>query len=507
MAKQKRPDPLIEALKQGIPYTITMFGGGDLASMRKAVKHGQTLTFSPVTDPAAVQVGNIVLVKWRGGNTMMHLVGEISDDRFLIVNSLGTENGWVTVDAILGYVTQTIDPDPRPTVPQMLDELEAAYRAVIERTNPAAEDRARLLTVADDLRWYTVAIEPEQWTKLPRLNLWSFEERLWQLLRKAQQAAQHGAADAVRTLLNHGKEQVGQVATIFKVLNAANEAIEVTNGNKRTRVTIRNVNMDDDLVPLVNLRNLCAGTGAAPITIAQQQEKFHEPNQHPTTDHWVVEETGDSWTLLGQSFGYHTVPERYLAWLEVHPDWRRHGLGSKLLAKVIERAKTVGADHILINADSNEKQSAAHAFLQHHGFLAKADNWFLHAPADLEVAPPTLPAGYSIRTFAEVQDLAILWQVCYQSYGDQWGHGENSRINREKPAETTVIDWVTAAAPKGENIFLLFDEADNVAGVCRGFVGKQAAAAMPTGVIDAPGVVLKYRHLDLQRPLLLAVMQ
>ena len=267
-----------------------MFGGGDLASMRKAVKHGQTLTFSPVTDPAAVQVGNIVLVKWRGGNTMMHLVGEISDDRFLIVNSLGTENGWVTVDAILGYVTQTIDPDPRPTVPQMLDELEAAYRAVIERTNPAAEDRARLLTVADDLRWYTVAIEPEQWTKLPRLNLWSFEERLWQLLRKAQQAAQHGAADAVRTLLNHGKEQVGQVATIFKVLNAANEAIEVTNGNKRTRVTIRNVNMDDDLVPLVNLRNLCAGTGAAPITIAQQQEKFHEPNQHPTTDHWVVED-------------------------------------------------------------------------------------------------------------------------------------------------------------------------------------------------------------------------
>ena len=250
MTKQKRPDPLIEALKQQIPYTITMFGGGDLASMRKAVKYGQTLTFSPVTDPNAVHVGDIVLVKWRGGSTMMHLVGEIRDDQFLIVNSLGKENGWVTGDAILGYVTHTIDPDPRPTVPQMLDQLEAAYHAVIARTNPAVEDGARLLAVAADMRWYAAAISPEQWTQLPRLNLWSFEQRLWQLLRKAQQAAQNGALDAVRSLLNHGKEQVGQVATIFTVLDVANKAIEVTNGKNRASVTIRNVNMDTVILAL-----------------------------------------------------------------------------------------------------------------------------------------------------------------------------------------------------------------------------------------------------------------
>ncbi len=55
--------------------------------------------------------------------------------------------------------------------------------------------------------------------------------------------------------------------------------------------------------------------------------------------------------------------------------------------------------------------------------------------------------------------------------------------------------------------FLAFDEDDNVAGICRGFVGEPKASERPTGFIDAPGVVPTYRHLALQRPLTLTVMQ
>ena len=72
----KRKDPLQEALKDGRSYTWTIPEGGYLASMRAAVKHGQTLTMSPVDDPQEVQVGDMVLVRWHN-STIFHLAAEL----------------------------------------------------------------------------------------------------------------------------------------------------------------------------------------------------------------------------------------------------------------------------------------------------------------------------------------------------------------------------------------------------------------------------------------------
>jgi hypothetical protein len=66
VAKKKQSDPLIEALKEGNSFTITLSDGGAFHSMRAILKHGQALTFSPVTDYHEVEVGYIVLAKWRG---------------------------------------------------------------------------------------------------------------------------------------------------------------------------------------------------------------------------------------------------------------------------------------------------------------------------------------------------------------------------------------------------------------------------------------------------------
>ena len=505
--KNKRPDPLIEALQQGIPYTIQMADGGNFASMRAAVKHGQILTFSPVRDAATLQIGDIVMVNWRGGNPIMHLIGDIHDDQFLIINSLGKENGWVTADAIFGYVTQTVEPGPHSSLPTMLDNLEIAYGECIKRANLSETASTRLLSIVADLRWYAAQINQTHWHQLPRLNLWSFEQHIWHLMKNAQQAAKHGADEAVWGILHDGKEHVGAVAAIHALLDAKENAFVINKGKTHAAVTIRNFDMERDFVPLLNLRNRCAGPNAEPVTIDQQREELNAPNQLPALDRWVAEEIENPWVLLGQSFGYHTIPERYLAWLEVHPDWRRLGLGSQFLQRVLNRARTLGAEHILINVLDDEEHQAGRTFLQQQGFSPKSDVWFMRAPADLETSEPQLPEGYKIRTFAEVQDIVILWQVCYQSYGDQWGHGENSRINRAKPPETTVIKWLTESAPNGENIFLIFDEVDNVAGICRGFVGEQSVAAMPTGFIDAPGIVPAYRHKALQRPLLQMVIR
>ena len=79
---------------EGRSFTWTGSEGGNLASMRAAMKHGQTLTLSPVADPHKVQVGDIVFIKWHNSH-MMHLVQEIQGDRFLIANR---EHGKKTVD-------------------------------------------------------------------------------------------------------------------------------------------------------------------------------------------------------------------------------------------------------------------------------------------------------------------------------------------------------------------------------------------------------------------------
>jgi hypothetical protein len=215
MSKRKRPDPLVTALQQGRSFTFTLPDGGAFASMRKVLKHGQSLTFSPVTDYHDVQVGDIVLAKWRGGGYISHLVGEIRDDQFLIVNSVGKVNGWVHGTDILGRVTEMTQPEPPPSVPEMLDQLESAYREFIEHKGAAKEDVPRVLSIVDDMRWYAERIGAERWDRLPRPNRWSFEQHLWHILKQVKRAADSGWSEPIVDVINHGKEHVGQVAEVF----------------------------------------------------------------------------------------------------------------------------------------------------------------------------------------------------------------------------------------------------------------------------------------------------
>lgn len=98
---------LLRELEEGRAVKIVIDGDG--ASMRGIVKHGMVLTLMPVADFHEVGAGDIVLVKCRNGNHIMHLVGEVRGEQLLIVNSSGKINGWVQVSDVLGRVTETQD--------------------------------------------------------------------------------------------------------------------------------------------------------------------------------------------------------------------------------------------------------------------------------------------------------------------------------------------------------------------------------------------------------------
>jgi hypothetical protein len=218
----KQSDPLLKALKEGRSYTWTVPDGGNLASMRKAIKHGQTITMSPVNDPREIQVGDKVLVRWYQSD-IFHLVGEIRGDRYLIVNSLGKVNGWVPASDILGRVTQIIDPEPRPEVHEMLERLEAAYGSLIERLQPPTDETRRLLTVVDDLRWYAGRIGAERWDSMPRSNKWSFQQNLWRLTKQANNEIASTATQPADYFIDHGKECVGLAAEIIRLFETEEE--------------------------------------------------------------------------------------------------------------------------------------------------------------------------------------------------------------------------------------------------------------------------------------------
>ncbi|HRQ22873.1 MAG TPA: hypothetical protein PLF42_05505, partial [Anaerolineales bacterium] len=203
----------LEALKEGKSYTWTIPDGGNLASMREAVKHGQTLTMSPIANPNEIQVGDFVLVKWHQSD-IFHIVGEIQDERFLIVNSLGKVNGWVSAKEILGRVTKIIEPEPRPSVEVMLDELMSAYQALITAEQASESEAQRMFAIVDDLRWYADRIGKERLDTMPRSNKWSFQQNLWRLVKRAKKATAP-VSNRVLYFIDCGKECVGLASEIF----------------------------------------------------------------------------------------------------------------------------------------------------------------------------------------------------------------------------------------------------------------------------------------------------
>ena len=90
----------LHELAEGREAHVRPMGG----SMRGRIKSGQLVTIAPV-DPSAVDVDDVVLVKWRAGY-LLHLVKQRRDGRFLIGNNIGRINGWVGAEAIKGKVVR-----------------------------------------------------------------------------------------------------------------------------------------------------------------------------------------------------------------------------------------------------------------------------------------------------------------------------------------------------------------------------------------------------------------
>jgi mycothiol synthase len=209
---------------------------------------------------------------------------------------------------------------------------------------------------------------------------------------------------------------------------------------------------------------------------------------------WVVPSPVDPETLIGYARLFPQIPERSYVDVMVHPHWRRRGLGSRMLALLNAEARKAGAECTYNEID--DRDTRAIAFLRHNGFQPAGDAWVLRAPAAADFAEPTWPAGYSVRSYAEVGDLQVLTDACNRGFGDMMGHWENAAggVTPEHISQG-LKNW----DPSG--IFLAFAPDGSVIGNCRAMPGDAE------DLLDEPGVAPEHRYQRLQRPMVLTALR
>jgi mycothiol synthase len=219
------------------------------------------------------------------------------------------------------------------------------------------------------------------------------------------------------------------------------------------------------------------------------------PNYRPDQDAWVAEQDGN---LIGHAVALEQPSRRCTLYVVVHPAQRRRGVGSQLLDLTLTRAHELGSQTILIYA--NEHNSASNAFLKQHGFVSVGSSGTMQLSDTFEMHPIVLPTGFSLKKYSEVNEPVVLLTALDDCYLDMWGHQHSDKRTEEELRSPNFLKYY-----KAEDVLLLFDAQNAISGISTfKSEGKRDENGNRVDLLDAPGVIKKYRHEGYQRQLVLA---
>jgi mycothiol synthase len=261
----------------------------------------------------------------------------------------------------------------------------------------------------------------------------------------------------------------------------------------------RHFDVQRDFTSLVALLNEVeqADRDGEDVGEAMLREQLTWPGHDPARDRWIAT-TGDSGQLVGYGAMFKTPNDEHAdMYIAVHPAWRRRGIGSGLLARVLVRAREAAASDARVYA--NAERPGPNAFLLKYGF-APVSAYTRMALAGTQAFPaPDLPEGFVIHSYDQVGRMDVLVDIMNRGYQGLWGH---HWITIEEMAE-----WFPQLTLEG--LFLLFAPDGTVAGICHAEMSEHLSAlrGVSTGWIDAPGVAAEYREDVFYRSLLLTAMR
>jgi len=238
-------------------------------------------------------------------------------------------------------------------------------------------------------------------------------------------------------------------------------------------------------------------------TVEETEHEMSFPTYHPETDCFLAWDGG---RLVGHTSLWagkdDTLPENtiYCSGV-VHPQWRRQGLGRRLLETTARRARQLMADmpvgKIHLQCSAGEAEKGRQALLE--GFGMSTIRYFVNLERSIGngLQPPLVPAGIRLRTFDPEKDLVAVRRVANAAFSDHWGHSEMKAED--------MAHWIEIPYMRPDLWFLAEEEATGeVVGLGLNTVDPDwiARTGRQEGYVDTLAVIREHRHQGLGTALL-----
>jgi mycothiol synthase len=267
-------------------------------------------------------------------------------------------------------------------------------------------------------------------------------------------------------------------------------------------VRIRNYR-ETDMGPLVELINAADAVDQLEwgTSLQELRERFDLPTLKPEENVFVAQAGGQivGYTRLRLEKG--EAESVFRTYGVVHPEWRRRGIGGRLLKRAHQRAQErlgeVTSETVYFDAECESREAGRVALFASFGMRpARYDLEMAYAPLE-DIPEPQFPPGIAVRTWVRGQDDEAVLAVLNETFADHWGF-----------IPVPLEDWLHwANLPRFRpELNLLAVAGEEIAGICLCDVNKEHIARIgrKEGWVDILGVRRPYRHQGLGRALLLA---
>ncbi len=117
-------------------------------------------------------------------------------------------------------------------------------------------------------------------------------------------------------------------------------------------------------------------------------------------------------------------------WGVVHPEWRRRGLGMRLVKALYhrgeERMGEVPAGPVYFHCGMDVREKGRQALFEAFGMAPARYFVNMACPLNGSLAAVQVPAGYRLRSFDMGRDVETMCRLFNVAFRDHWGYGEHS---------------------------------------------------------------------------------